>query len=285
MFSPLFDMADFYESLLELKRIGIPLMVVVAVAKEGAGPVDVGKKMVVAEDGTAFGTVGGGAIEFYAKKKCVELMQKHENLLETYLLSEGKIIPETKTLPMACGGRVTLFYEYVGPKEFVYIFGAGHVAKALGYVLRTLGFYLIVIDDRQDVLDDYPYASEKHANQFVPFIDEVGIRENSMVVVSTPSHEYDYHVLNRILEKKIQLKYFGMLCSPSKLDDYLENTYKAFGNDLDLSDFYAPIGLDLGGNTPEEIAVSIASEMLAVSNQRPSGMHMRETRHGKYRYW
>lgn len=278
-------MDSIFERMLELKQKGVPLMVVTAVAKEGAGPVDVGKKMVVTENNGAFGTVGGGAIEFYAREKCKHLLQEKNHFLETYLLSEGKIFPETKTLPMVCGGKVTLYYEYVGPTETVYIFGAGHVAKALANVLKTLNFHLTVIDDRKEVIDVFTGADTLVNLPFVEYIEKYGIEPNSMVVVSTPSHKFDYHVMNKIIEKNFKPKYVGMLCSPEKLDDYLGKTYETFGKDIDLSNFYSPIGLDTGGNTPEAIAISIAAEMLAVSNGKTGHRHMREVHYGKDRYW
>ena len=77
-----------------------------------------------------------------------------------------------------------------------------------------------------------------------------------------------------------------MLCSPKKLQEYLDITYQKFGKDIDLSNFYSPIGLDTGGGSPEEIAISIASEILVVSNNKQGHNHMREAQaHDSYRYW
>ncbi len=278
-------MDDFFERFSELRRQGIHLILVTAVAKEGAGPVDVGKKMAVTENHGFFGTVGGGAIEHYARAKALELLKTKGHLLETYLLSEGEVIPEAKSLPMACGGKVTLFYEYSGPKETVYIFGAGHVASALARVLKTLDFFIEVIDDRKDVLEGFAYADRKHLAGFVEYINEKQIGAAAMIVVATPSHKHDYHVLNKILELDLKPKYFGMLCSPAKLHDYLAKTHERFGKQVNLSNFYSPIGLDTGGNTPEEIAIAIASEMLAIANGKTGHRHLREVCCGQDRYW
>ncbi|MDD4184021.1 MAG: XdhC/CoxI family protein [Candidatus Izemoplasmatales bacterium] len=278
-------MDDFYDRFADLRRRGVPIVLVTAVAKEGAGPVDVGKKMAVTLTRGSFGTVGGGAIEHYAIKKACELLKTRGNLLESYYLKEGEVAIDAKSLPMACGGKVTLFYEYSGPKEHVFLFGAGHVALALSRVLKTLDFFIEVIDDRKEVLDGFLYADAKHNVPFVDFVSQGHIGQDAMIVVATPSHKDDYHVLNKIIELKIEPKYFGMLCSPEKLKDYLQKTKDIHPGPIDLSHFYSPIGLDTGGNTPEEIAISIASEMLAIANDKKGHRHMREVHYGQDPYW
>lgn len=276
---------DLYQLILDYKKKNKPMMAVTAVSKIGFGPVEVGKKMIVLEDKKSFGTVGGGAIEYYAQKKAIELLEKRENLLETYVLEEGKIVSNSKTLPMACGGEVTLFYEYIGPKETIYIFGAGHVGQALVNVLKTMNYHISVIDDRKDVIEKFERADAKYNMPFVSFIEEIGVRKNSFVIVCTPSHKYDYHVINKLIELKIEPRYLGMLCSPDKIRDYLESTYKQFGEDLNLDYFYSPIGLDVGGNSPEEIAISISAEILAISHNKKGHNHMRSVLDGQDRYW
>ena len=119
---------------------------------------------------------------------------------------------------------------------------------------------------------------------FAQYIDDYGLIEDSFVIVATPSHKYDYNVIDKVISKNIKLKYIGMLCSNKKLNEYLDITYKKFGKDINLKNFYSPIGLDTGGGSPEEIAISIASEILAVSNKKPNHNHMRNT-NVKHRYW
>lgn len=276
---------ELFQLINNYKQKNIPIMAVTAVAKQGFGPVDVGKKMLVVDKTHFYGTVGGGAIEYYAQKRALELLENRENLLETYVLEEGKIVSQSKTLPMACGGEVTLFYEYIGPKETVYIFGAGHVSQALVHVLKTLDYHVSVIDNRKDVIERFVEADAKYNVPFVEFIETHNIISNSFIVVCTPSHQYDYHVINKVLEKQIKPKYLGMLCSPDKIKAYLKSTYERFGKNIDLSYFYSPIGLDVGGNTPEEIAISISSEMLAISHRKLGHNHMREILDGQDRYW
>ncbi len=278
-------MIDIYSKIVDYQKKGIDMVLITATEKEGQGPVEVGKKLLVIETGEFFGTVGGGALEHYAIEKAKKLLKTRSHLTERYLLDQGKVIPETKTLPMVCGGVVTLFYEFLGVKNFVYIFGGGHVGQSLVPVLKTLNFHITVIDERKEIIDGFIGGDVVVHQHFADYIIEKGIKDNSFVVVCTPSHTYDYHVINKILELKLNPKYIGMLCSIDKLNIYLEETYKKFGKDVNLNNFYSPIGLDLGGGTPEDIAISIAAEILSIHFGKKGQKHMREAIDDHNRYW
>lgn len=260
-------MVDIYSKIHEYNKLGLDLVLVTVTEKSGMGPADVGKKMLVVENGEAFGTVGGGAIEFYAREKCKDVIKERKSFSEKYVLCDREVYVDNEevVLPMACGGKVTLFYEFVGPKQYVYIFGAGHCGAALARTLKPLGFHVTIIDERKVVIDALDDSADiKVVSGFVDYIEKHGLRDNAYIVVCTPSHQNDYHVLNKILEKKYKPAYFGMLCSKKKIADYLERAYQEYGKDIDLSNFYSPIGLNIGGNSPEEIAISISGEMLSI---------------------
>ena len=278
-------MIDLFEKIVTYRAKGIDMVLVTAIEKSGEGPVEVGKKMLVLDTGASFGTVGGGALERYAQQRCRDVIASRTHLKEKYLLDKGKVEPETKTLPMVCGGTVTLFYEFVGVRNYVYVFGAGHVGAALVKVLAPLNFHITVIDERSDVIEAFNGGDVKIHSKFTDYIEKYGIKENSFVVVCIPSHLHDYHVINKIIEKKLKPKYVGMLCSLEKLKDYLDATYEQFGRDIDLSYFYSPIGLELGGGSPEDIAISIAGEILSIHHDIKQVRHMREKIDGSYRYW
>jgi xanthine dehydrogenase accessory factor len=265
---------------------GTPIVVISVIEKVGEGPVEVGKKLLLTVHNEAFGTVGGGALEYSAREYCKTIFSTKKSETKTYLLNEGKVLKDATTLPMVCGGKVTLFFEYIGPNEYIYIFGAGHVGQALTNVLKTMNYHITVIDERKEVIDQFKGGDEVILSPFANYIEENGLQEDSFIVVCTPSHKYDYNVIDKVIEKKIKLKYLGMLCSPQKLQDYLTVTYDKFSKNIDLSNFYSPIGLDTGGGSPEEIAISIASEILVVSNKKTGHKHMRETTlNGTHRYW
>ena len=274
-------MIDIYEKLSEIKKEGKDSVIVTVTQKEGMGPADVGKKMIVTEGNIAFGTVGGGSIEYYAREKCKEVLKSRQSFSEKYVLfdREVKVDDGEVVIPMACGGRVTLFYEFVGPKQYVYIFGAGHCGAALARVLKPLGFYTTIIDERDYVINALDDAANVKVNEgFVEYIEKHGIPNDRYIVVCTPSHTNDYNVLNKILELKIKPKYFGMLCSKKKIQDYLEKSYEVYGRDIDLSNCYSPIGLITGGDSPEEVAISIAGEILSVFyGKEDINSHMRDT--------
>ena len=273
-------MVDIYKKLQEIRSQGKDAVIVTVTEKEGMGPADVGKKMIVTEGNIAFGTVGGGAIEFYAREKCKRVLEDRQSFTEKYVLfdREVKVDNGEVILPMACGGRVTLFYEFVGPKQYVYIFGAGHCGAALAKVLKPLGFYITIIDERDYVINALDDSADIKVNEgFVDYIEKHGLPNNRYIVVCTPSHTNDYNVLNKILELNIKPKYFGMLCSKKKIGDYLARAYEKYGKDIDLSNFYSPIGLQTGGDSPEEVAISIAGEILSVYyNKQDINSHMRD---------
>lgn len=259
-------MADFYQKINEFRSLGKDVVLVTVTEKDGMAPSDVGKKMLVSEDNQAFGTIGGGTIEYYAREKCKEVLKSRESFSEKYVLTDQDINVENDTvvLPMACGGKVTLFYEFLGPKQYVYIFGGGHCGAALAKVLKPLGFYTTIIDYRQDVIDALDDSADvKVCQGFIEYLENHRIPDNRYVVVSTPSHTYDFDVLDKIFELGIKPKYFGMLCSKKKIGDYLKRLEEKYRK-VNLDNFYSPIGLPTGGDSPEEVAISIASEILSI---------------------
>ena len=273
-------MIDIYEKLAELKKDGQDAVIITVTNKEGMGPCDVGKKLIVGSNGKFFGTIGGGSIEHYAIEKAKKLLIERKSLSENYVLND-KTIEVNKgdiKLNMACGGSTTLFYEFIGPKQYIYIFGGGHCGAALARVLKPLGFYTIIIDNRKEIIDGLDdSANEKVCDDFVDYLSKKTLRDNCYIVVATPSHISDYDVLDKILELKLKPKYFGMLCSKKKIADYLNKVHEKYGNDIDLSNFYSPIGLPIGGDSPEEVAISIASEILSIYYDKADiNYHMRD---------
>ena len=270
-------MVDIYLKLAELKAKGQDAVLVTVTEKEGNSPTDVGKKMIVTND-EFIGTIGGGAIEHFAIEKAKNVLLDRTSFTEKYLLFDKNVQVEKDEvkLDMACGGKATLFYEFVGPKEYVYIFGAGHCGKHIAKLLSEMNYFVSLIDNREELLQE----AKKYANYivnsgFADFFEKYDIKQNAYIVVATPSHMYDYDVLDKIISKELKISYFGMLCSRKKIHDYLGRV-KAKHGEVKLDNFFAPIGLDIGGDSPEEVAMSVVSEIQAFHYKKSDvNSHMR----------
>ncbi|MDO9547910.1 MAG: XdhC family protein [Candidatus Marinimicrobia bacterium] len=264
-------MKNIYSELLELSRGNLAGVLITVVQKTGSGPADSGTKMLVYPDGSIIGTVGGGTIEKMAIEKAIVMVKNKENCLEEFTMNE----PESAGTPtgMLCGGTATLFFEYFAPKNHLYIFGAGHVGKALAYHLRNLDYFVTVIDDRKDVLEKISGADEKILSSFETALENHDVAVNAYFVIATYQHKYDGLVLNRIYKSSWNPQYVGMVSSRSKQKILLDKL-RTEVPDVNLENCFIPVGLDIGGGSPDEIALSIIAEIQAVRFGKTGG-HLR----------
>ena len=263
-------MKNIYDELLNLHR-GKGAGVLVTVVKTiGSGPVDSGTKMLVYPDNSIIGTVGGGSIEQLAIEKALKILTTHKNCLEEYSMDESESGTATG---MLCGGTATLFFEYFAPRNHLYIFGAGHIGKALVYHLKNLDYFITVIDDRKNVLDEIDGADRKVPGKFESVLSDSEVAENAWFIIATYQHKYDGLVLNRIFKSGWNPQYVGMVASRRK-QKVLLNELKAEVPDADTSKCFIPVGLDIGGGSPDEIALSIIAEIQKVRFGK-SGRHLR----------
>ena len=257
-------MKSLYMELLDLAEGSICGVLVTVIAKEGSGPAATGTKMIVYPDGKISGTVGGGSIEKLAIEKAMTIFKIHKNTTEKYIMDDSG---DGKNTGMICGGTATLFFEYFAPKKYVYIFGAGHIGKALTYHLKQLNYYICLIDDRKDVLAEIPDADEKIHAPFVDALNDREVQKNAFFIIATYQHKYDGVVLHKIYGSDWEPKYVGLVASRSKKEKMTEELLKAFP-DARIDVLYTPAGLNIGGTLPHEIAISIISEMQTVANNK-----------------
>jgi xanthine dehydrogenase accessory factor len=232
-------------------------VLVTIIGTEGSVPRRPGSKMLVKEDGETVGTVGGGDVELWATHKAKGLMSSENPKLVHFDLA-GNEVPEA-----AAGGRVDIFFEPVVYPETLYIFGAGHVAQPLAAIGDMLGFRVVVIDPRPEFNNEerFPRASLV-LQDITDSLVSLNIRENDYIVVATPSHRLDKERLDLALTTNAN--YIGMVGSKRKMAQFREHL-TAKGVLVERLDFvHTPIGLDIGAETPEEIAVSIMAEIVAV---------------------
>jgi xanthine dehydrogenase accessory factor len=244
-------------------------LVLVTVAKAGRGtPGKEGFKMILTDRGQLFGTVGGGAIEHRAVEHAGEILKTGKTRLETYDLDE---------LGMECGGQITLLYEYIQSEQGFMLFGGGHIGRALTPILESLGFRVTVFDSRPEVRQLLGQSPEREI--IIGDYDAIGgaveiLRTCEFCFIATHGHLHDFQVLKQVLEAKETYRYVGLIGSRSKIRATLG---KLAAEGLRAPGYlYAPVGLKIGGDTAAEIAVSIAAEVVAVSNGMPAE-HMRAT--------
>jgi xanthine dehydrogenase accessory factor len=265
-----------YEEILKIKKDGEVGVLVTVVEKDGHGPAIVGTKMLVRPGGKRKGTVGGGALEYAALKKAAQILEDKKNCLKKYLLSPDNDIIDGEQTGMLCGGSITLFYEYIGSGARLYIFGAGHIGKALVYHLKSLNFYITLIDNRDGMVETIDHAQRRMTVNYKTALEGEEVPANSFFIIATHSHALDYVILKRIYEANWSPKYIGLIASKRKSPLIIQQLLEELEKDINLDILYTPIGLDIGGQSPDEIAISIISELQAIRYDKGGHKHMKK---------
>jgi xanthine dehydrogenase accessory factor len=244
---------------------------VTVVEVEGSAPQRVGAKMLVSSSGELlWGTIGGGTIESMALQQALVQLNNQTPLLKKYELNESGHKDSTG---MLCGGTMQLYFENFGTTTRTYIFGAGHITQQLLPLLSNLGFTSTVIDDRLEYLEDKIKAKlpvETLSGVLPEMIKSIQFDPGSYVIIVTYSHDLDEKILHYLLTEKqsevANLKYLGMIGSKRKIKEIFSKL-RDKGVERNLLDIvHAPIGIPIGSQTPEEIAVSIAAQLIAIRN-------------------
>jgi len=236
---------------------------------EGSAPQDVGAKMIVTTNGLYFGTVGGGKIEAFSIKFATKylLEKKKFSILEKIYESQSPSIQVTwnlqKDIGMTCGGRVSLLFEKYNYNQWsVAIFGAGHVAQALCDILQYHQAKVIVFDNRQDWLNKICLSlniETKYSKNMSLEIDK--LESLSQIIIMTQGHTVDVPILIEALNKNI-FPFVGVIGSNSKRKQLIkELTDKNVTTEF-CENFFCPIGKKIGNNSPQEIAISILSQLI-----------------------
>jgi xanthine dehydrogenase accessory factor len=258
---------DIYAELARLSTAGEEAALATVIWAEGSTPRDEGAKMLVRPDGSIMGTIGGGAVEKTVIKDALDVIRKGRPRKIEYRLS-GK-----GDLGMICGGDTEVFIEPITGAPSLFIFGGGHIAVPLTKMAAIVGYKVSVVDERPDFATAarFPDAAEVIVSDIVPSYDRLKVERGSYIVIVTHGHQGDEVALEGAL--KTPAKYIGMIGSKSKNKAVFGHLLeKGFTQD-DFNRVHAPIGLCIKAQTPEEIAVSILAEMIAVkraSDENPS---------------
>ena len=252
-------MSDFFAQLQALLAGGAPFVAVTVVHTVGSVPQDQGAKMLVTREGLHSGTVGGGRVE----RKAIEEAQR---LLGADAAERGLHFVEwnlKRDVGMTCGGSVKLYFEAFNLVRWrIVVFGAGHVANALVRLLVELDCHVTCFDTREEWLARLPDSPRLSRVLSTDLPAEVaGLPDDAFVLLMTMGHATDRPILVEILRTRA-FPYLGVIGSAAKAARLKKDVVEA-GLPAELRDaFYCPVGLDVGGNHPVEIAVSITAQLL-----------------------
>ena len=224
-------------------------------------------KMIVFEDGSTKGTIGGGAVKLMAicdAKKCIQERT-------------GKYCSYDLTTPaseagMTCGGCLSVMIESFAARPLLVMCGAGHVGGEVLKLASYLGFSTLLVDDRkEEVIAEKIALADRfvQVKDFEEDLKNITFPEDTFVVIAAHGHAFDGAALAGVIEKNV--KYIGMIGGPKKINALFAKLREKGVKQEKLDNVYAPVGLDLGGETPEEIAFSIMSEVLMKKNGRTGG--------------
>ena len=262
---------DIYEQIVQLRREGRRGALATIVNTCGSIPSFRTAKMLVRDDGSIVGTIGGGCVEADVWQAAREIIESEKPRTLTFNLNQD---PKHDT-GLVCGGTLEIFIEPILPPALLYIFGAGHVAANLCRVSSDAGFDPVVIDDRTSYAtkERFPSAREVHAMEFDQALKQFDPTETSYIVIVTRGHRDDMRLLRWAVQTRA--RYVGMIGSKRKVIEIFK-TLRAEGLPAHLFErVRAPIGLDIGAVTPEEIAVAITAELIAARRRATSRLpHM-----------
>jgi len=240
----------------ELRVAGVPFVVATVIDTQGSTPRKVGAKMVVAADGRTFGTVGGGAVES-------KVIERSRALFDAPVLARLRWeLASSDAGGMVCGGTMEFLLEPFLTRPRAVVFGAGHVGKALTRVLADVQFDVTVVDDREALLDTERLSGARvmHAHPRDAAVS-LELPSSAFAVIVTRGHVQDLETLRALVRR--DLRYLGVMSSRKKKLELFAELRREGVPEEALARVHAPIGLDIGAETPEEIAIAIAGEMIA----------------------
>jgi xanthine dehydrogenase accessory factor len=251
------------------ERIAIATVVKTA----GAAPCGVGSKMLVRADGATSGSFAGPKTDGKVTQEALQAIRDgHSYLTHIHLdADQGEAVG-------SCGATLEVFFEVLRPEPRLIIAGAGYVAQALARLASALDFRIVVVDDRRDLADPIVFDDKVQLTfgDIPQTIHELEPDESSWIVIVTRGHHLDKDALQAALETNAT--YVGMIGSPSKVKRIFKDLLKEGISRERLEQVHAPIGLDLGAETPDEIALSIAAEMVMI-RKKASGASLKTLHH------
>ncbi|HGY90164.1 MAG TPA: xanthine dehydrogenase [Planctomycetes bacterium] len=247
---------DLYEEIVRLRRERIPAALATVVSTRGSTPGKLAQKMLVRGDGTILGTIGGGCVEADVIRGALDAIET--GLVQT--LSFTLAGEEAERTGLACGGAIDVMIEPLNDPH-LFVIGLGHVGQRIAKLAATCGFKLTVFDDRPDFANAVPEAAEVVCEDLSRLAEVLSPGPNSYVISVTRGHDHDYEVLSWAL--RTDARFIGVIGSRSKRVQFFRQLTADGFDEADLERVHLPVGIDIGAKTPDEIAVSVVSQLVA----------------------
>ena len=246
---------------------GEPAALVTIVSTTGSTPQRVGAKMLVFGDGRIVGTIGGGCYENDAFWKARDAITNRKPQLVHYELDDDF----AQESGLICGGQMDVYIEPIEPSPELFVIGAGHVGFHLARLAHEVGFRVHVVDDREKFAnrERFPHAVEVVVEDVPSWIARASLPPHAYAVIVTRGHTNDLEALRALAPR--ELRYLGLIGSRAKVARIYEQLVEDKMSADALKHVHAPIGLDIGAVTPQEIAVSILAELIAVKHGKMAG--------------
>ena len=242
-----------------MRRAGERGALATIVHTNGSIPSFESSRMLVREDGSISGTIGGGCVEADVWAAAKDVIQSEQPRKMAFNLNHDAEYDSG----LICGGTLEIFVEPILPQPNLYIFGGGHVSSAVARAANAAGFTITVIDDREAFANTerFPMARELYTS-FQEAYDKLDPNSASYLLIVTRGHKDDMRVLAWAV--RTQARYIGMIGSKRKVLSVYQALEREGYSPSEFERVHAPVGLDIGALTPEEIGISITAELIAV---------------------
>lgn len=264
---------EVFAAVVEALERGEQAALVTIVSTRGSTPQRIGAKMLVFADGRTVGTIGGGCYENDAFWKAREAIGKRKPEIVHYELSDDF----AQESGLICGGQMDVYIEPIEPSPELYIVGAGHIGFHLARVAHEVGFRVHVVDDREKFAnaERFPNAAEVVVDDIPSWLERANLPSHAYAVVVTRGHTNDLNALRALAPR--DLRYLGLIGSRAKIARIYDALVEEHMSPELLTRVHAPIGLDIGAVTPQEIAVSIVAELIGVKHGKAQPAAMQWT--------
>lgn len=251
---------DVFEELVRLRRLGRRCALATIIEVNGSIPSFQSAKLLVRDDGSMLGTIGGGCVEAEVWNAAREAIQTGKPRHMHFALNQDAAHDNG----LICGGQLDVYVEPVLPQPRALIFGAGHISRSLSKLAALAGFVTTVVDDRESFAsrERFPEADQVHAGEYEALFPQLRVDASSYLLIVTRGHRDDLRVLRWALTTPA--RYIAMIGSRRKVIGLVKELEKEGVPLGSLDRLFAPMGLDIGAVTPEEIAVSVVAEMIAM---------------------